>query len=209
MLAWHFLRQNKKLGYEDNRLVRVGHTFKCEPDTIKLCQQGFHGSIKPIDALEYAPGPIICRVELGGRIIRGDDKVFASDFLVIAMADATETLHLMACWSAEQALKLIKNPDPRSVAAIQAKYKWLRGEITDSELDAAWAAARAAAWAAAWAAARDAAGASWNAAWAAAWAAARDVSWNAAWAAARDVSWNAAYAAQNRKLNRMFKELLR
>ena len=72
-----------------------------------------------------------------------------------------EKLHEFACRCAEEALKRVDNPDPRSVAAIEAKRKWLRGEISDEELTAAWDAARAAAWDAAWAA--------WSAAWAAAW----------------------------------------
>ena len=72
-----------------------------------------------------------------------------------------EKLHEFACRCAEEALKRVDNPDPRSVAAIEAKRKWLRGEISDEELTAAWAAAWAAASAAAWAA--------WSAAWAAAW----------------------------------------
>ena len=146
MQAWHFLPADKKLANNDGRLVRVGHTFKCDPDSLELCKTGFHGSKRIIDALQYAPGPVICKVELGGHIIKGDDKCVASERTVIAMADATNVLHEMACWSAEQALKLVKNPDPRSVAAIEAKRKWLRGEITDAELDAA----RDAAWDAAW-----------------------------------------------------------
>ena len=85
-----------------------------------------------------------------------------------------EKLHGFACRCAEEALKLVKDPDPRSVAAIEAKRKWLRVEISDEELTAARAAARAAAWAAAWAAAKTTAKA---AAWDAAWAAARDVAW--------------------------------
>jgi len=111
-------------------------------------------------------------------------------------------LHLLACDFAEAVLHLFEGvcpADKRPRAAIEAKRRWIAGEITDSELAAAWAAAwaardaawaaRDAAWAAAraaaaWAAARDAA---WDAAWAAAWAAARDAAaWAAAWAAARD-----------------------
>ena len=34
MKAWHFLREDKKLGYSDGRLVRVGHTFKCDPEKL-------------------------------------------------------------------------------------------------------------------------------------------------------------------------------
>ena len=74
----------------------------------------------------------------------------------------TPMLHEFACRCAERALARVDNPDPRSVAAIAAKRAWLRGEITNDELGAAWDAARAAA-----SAARDAASA-------AAWAAARD-----------------------------------
>ena len=58
-------------------------------------------------------------------------------------------LHEFACRCAEYALSFVDNPDPRSIAAIEAKRKWLRGEITDAELYAAWAAARDAARAAA------------------------------------------------------------
>lgn len=58
-------------------------------------------------------------------------------------------LHEFACRCAEYALSFMDNPDPRSIAAIEAKRKWLRGEITDMELraarDAAWYAARDAA----------------------------------------------------------------
>ena len=36
-------------------------------------------------------------------------------------------LHEFACRCAEEAPKLVKNPDPRSVAAIEAKRRWLRG----------------------------------------------------------------------------------
>ena len=91
-------------------------------------------------------------------------------------------LHEFACRCAEYALSFVASPDPRSIAAIEAKRKWLCGEITDAELYAAWAAA----WDAASAAARDAASA---AAWDAASAAARDVASVAAWAAAWDAAW--------------------
>ena len=50
-------------------------------------------------------------------------------------------LHEFACRCAEEALKLVDKPDPRSIAAITAKRAWLRGEITNEELDQARAAA--------------------------------------------------------------------
>jgi hypothetical protein len=62
--------------------------------------------------------------------------------------------------------------DPRSIAALDTRERWLRGEATDEEMaaalaaagDAAWDASRAAAWAAAWAARAAAAGAARDAA---------------------------------------------
>ena len=82
-------------------------------------------------------------------------------------------LHLLACKWAREALAVVGNPDPRSVAAIDCAERFARGKATTEELaaardaacdaardavrDDARAAARAAAWAAAWAAACDAA----------------------------------------------------
>jgi len=63
---WHFIRENKKLGYQDDRIVRAGRTYKVDCEPI-LCESGLHASKEAIDALVYAPGPIICRVELGRR----------------------------------------------------------------------------------------------------------------------------------------------
>ena len=89
-------------------------------------------------------------------------------------------LHEYACRCAEYALTFAREPDSRSIAAIEAKRKWLRGEISNDDLIAARAAAAraAAAWAAAaWAANAWAANAAANAA---AWAAACDAAWTAA-----------------------------
>jgi hypothetical protein len=102
------------------------------------------------------------------------------------------TLHEYACRSAEWALAFVAlggaTIDPRSLAAIEVKRRWVRGEATDEDLAAARAAARDAAWdaarAAAWDAARDAA---------------RDAAWGAARAAARDAARAAAWDAELRK----------
>ena len=98
-------------------------------------------------------------------------------------------LHEFACRCAEYALSFVESPDPRSIAAIEAKRKWLRGEITDAELDAARGEARDAAHDAAMYAARIAARV---AAQDAAWVIARVIAQDVAWAAARNVVWSAA-----------------
>jgi hypothetical protein len=128
-----------------------------------------------------------------------------------------------ACWCACRALEAERaagrEPDQRSWAAVAVAELFARGEATQYELDAAWAAARDAACAAsdaAWAAAcaADSAAASataWDAASATAWdaaraaayaaaradayadarAAARAAASDAAWAAARAAAWDA------------------
>lgn len=101
-------------------------------------------------------------------------------------------LHEYACRCTEYALSLINNPDTRSVAAIEAKRKWLRGEIDDSALAAAQANARAAAMDAASTAARAAV---WEGAWAAALAASSDAALAATLPNARAAAWAAALAA--------------
>ncbi len=117
-------------------------------------------------------------------------------------------LHEFGLWSAEQVRHLMT--DPRSTAALDAKRKWLDGEISDDELrracEAAWAAwyaadavvwaAKSAARAAAWDAARAAAWAAVCAAMAAEWAARNATKSAADVADAEDSAWVAAREGQ-------------
>jgi len=112
-----------------------------------------------------------------------DDRIWA---LCNAVGASDKTLRLFAVWCAREALKLGKEPDPRSVNACDVAEAFANGDATQADLDAARAAARAAAWDAARAAAWDAARAATRAtAWAAAWDATRATAWDAALAAAR------------------------
>ena len=108
---------------------------------------------------------------LGGKATALDilrlNRIPADDRLWITLREdfiPAQVLHEFACRCAERALARIDNPDPRSVAAVEAKRQWLAGNITDEELtraksaawDAAWHAARVCAQDAAWHAAHDA-----------------------------------------------------
>ena len=64
-------------------------------------------------------------------------------------------IRLFAVWCAREALKLVENPDVRSVNSCNVAEKFALGNATREELAAAWAAAWAAAGAAAGAAACD------------------------------------------------------
>lgn len=219
--GWHFVKEDHYTG-EGNILVKPGQKLHVDPP-IKLCKRGLHWSRRALDALKYAPGPVACRDQVSGEVLEGDDKAVATDRECLWMVDATQTLHEFACWYAEQALlrerEAGREPDPRSWAAIEAKRKWLKGEIDDNQLDAAYIAARDAAKDAALDAARDAAFAAWAAAkvitwgWDTAWAAAcaaRDAAKDAAQDvafAAWDTAWDAARDTQNAKLEEMLVQL--
>jgi len=148
MLGWHFVREDMTL--TDGQRVRAGRVYRApsrhgEPGPITLCHLGYHACERAIDALRYSAGPIVCRVELRGEILRGEDKAVASERKVLWMADATRVLHEAACHWAEQALrgerKAGREPDPASWEAVRVKRAWLRGQASDEELEEAyWAA---------------------------------------------------------------------
>lgn len=220
VLAWHFLEEpgctRSERGYPPPVQVEVGQTLTEARRPLVICHVGMHASLRALDALKYAPGPVVCRVRMSGEEAPSDghtDKLCYSERTVLAMANAAVLLHEFGCWCAEQALlnerASGREPDPRSWEAIAAKRAWLSGTMSDGQLQAAsaasWAAASAAVWKAASAAARAAAIA---AAWAADWSACSAASWAAARAAAREVSSAAAIAVQNTELERRLFDLL-
>jgi hypothetical protein len=201
MLGWHFSAE-PCLAYDDGRPIVIGETLTVDYEPI-LCKQGLHASKRIIDALHYAPGSWVWRVELGGDVIVDTDKAVATERLTHWGYDATDVLRRFARRCALDVVHLWDCPD--------IVYKWLRTgdeSIRDAAYDAAaWDAAWAAAWDASWDAARAAA---WDASWDAARAATRDAAEAAARAATRDAAsyaaeaaaWSAAEAAARTKQNR-------
>ncbi len=184
VLAWHFtgpaLRDGRPIPAIGEPLVHSGGIIPCKA--------GLHASIDPFDALRFAPGPMLHRVECSGQIIKhGGDKIVCRQRTIVASIDATALLRRFACDQAIEALRIAAITPPQIVT------DYLR-TADESIRDAAWAATWAAARDAAWDAARDvvraavwdaARGDAWDAARAAAWAAARGDARAAAWAAAR------------------------
>ena len=184
VVGWWFSRE-AELPNGDGRAVIVGETLTVDAAKVVPCKYGLHASPLALDALQYAPGSLLWRVELGGRIVsHGDpiDKYAASERKIIAGGiDVSPMLREFARWCALQVIDLWDAPP------IVKEYL----QTGDEHMRAA-----AAAWAAAWDAARAAAGAAaWDAARAAAWAAARAAAWAAAGAAARAAARAAAWAA--------------
>lgn len=131
---------------------------------LKPCSNGYH-LVDKQHILDWA-GPELYEAEWKGRRKMHDDK---DKFVVrrVRLLRKIETwnprtLRLFSVWCTREALKLIENPDRRSINAADVAERYANGEATADELTAAYAAAWAAASAAAWDAASVAA---WDAAW--------------------------------------------
>jgi hypothetical protein len=177
ILAWHFcddtLRDGRPIPPDGEWLVHDGDVIPCV--------NGLHASARIIDALKYAPGSTICRVEVRGDIKRhGNDKLVGRERRILWRVDGEQLLRKFARSCALDVIHLWKAPP------IVRQYLETGDESIRAAAGAAENAARAAAWAAARAAAR-----------AAAWAAA---------GAAENAARAAAWAAQNERLTRMVEE---
>ena len=111
---------------------------------IVICETGLHWSRHPMDALQYAPGPNLCLVEVNRIVTEQTDKGVSHERKIGARFDATDLLWDMARWSSLQVIHLWDAPQV------------VRDYLTTGD-ESLRAAARAAAWDAARDAARDAA----------------------------------------------------
>ncbi len=134
--AWHFLA--------DDGTTIAG--TKPEPGGVETFDGlpragycGLHGSIRAIDALRLSRGMMVRRVEITGSVSTSFNKLCGEVRRELWRADATATVHEFSCRVAE----IENDQDPRSIAAIETKRKWMRGEATDEELDLAREAAGA------------------------------------------------------------------
>jgi len=147
-MAWYFGDESRTLRHGDGREIALGVTHTHD-GTPMLCKSGLHASVRAIDALQYAPGPVLWRVECGGIVVSGHDKIACTRRTYVAGGvDASSMLRAFARWCALSVAHLWDCPD------VVARYLVTGDESLRS---AAWDAASAAARGAAWGAARDAA----------------------------------------------------
>ena len=144
IIGYHFLREDMRSGYGSDRRKpwKVGDTRKAR-GVIVPCQNGYHASPTPFDALQYAPGPVLCLVELRGNVApHGEpvDKYAARSRKLLKAVDITRELRLFACECAERALPIYEADYPgdlRPRAAIEAARRFAGGIATSQELAAA------------------------------------------------------------------------
>jgi hypothetical protein len=185
MKAWHFVGGTLR----DGRPVPVDGEWLVHDGPVVICESGLHASVDVWDALRYAPGPVLCRVDVGGVVLEGIDKIVASRRRIVERVDLANDLRRFACDEALRAAHLWDMPDVvrdylttrddslREAAAEAARSAWAFS-AADATADAAKAAGRAAAWAAdaarsaaAWGAECRRSGVARDAAYAASWAA--------------------------------------
>ena len=181
--AYHFVGDTLR----DGRPVPPDGEWLTHDGPCVMCESGLHASEHPYDALQYAPGAILCLVEIEDEVARQDDKLLCRRRKIIARIDATQLLRRFA-----------------RLCALDVIHLWDAPKIVLEYLETGDESKRAAAWAAAGDAAGDAAGAAaGDAAGAAAWAAAWDAAWAAARAVARAVAGAVARAAQKKRFAEM------
>ena len=178
--AWHFRAVADKL--RDGSPSRPGEV-EIYTGKVILCERGLHASRRLIDALTYAPGPYLARVECDGEVIEAADKLVCTQRRPIWIRDVSSELKSFARWCARE-----------------------EGLVWVEEMDlseAAWNSAECTARSAAGSAAGSAACAAWSAARGAAWSAAESAAWSAAESAAYSAAGSAARSAQNDQLEKM------
>ena len=193
MKGWYWSREDRRLDHGDGRHIEVGVTHAVS-GTPRLCRWGLHASWRVIDALLYARGPVVWRVQLGGIVWEGEDKAVATERTYLWGVEATDVLWTFArrcawdvvhLWDAPAVVVRYLRTGDEALRADAYHAAWGAGTSTISSF-----AARAAR------AARDASGhvgieAAFHAAF------------NARQCAASPATWGTANARQNRKLTAM------
>ena len=203
--AWHWVAENRSL--RDGRpLPEIGETLRHEGE-MRICRSGLHASRDPLSALQYAPGPIICRVRCNGIQQEQEDKFVCRERTILWTYDATQVLlhfarlcalDVVHLWDAPTVvLRYLRTGDEALRQASKAA-SWEAGREESQEVS----------WAAIWAATAAISASCAN--WATSWDASR-ASWESSAASrasreSREASWEASRAAQARRLTRMLTE---
>ena len=128
-MYYHFTTDKLRDG---RRVPAIGEWLKHEGE-VRMCYSGLHASKHPFDALQYAPGQMLHKVELEGATHRGGKSV-GQRRKITASIDATELLQEFARW-----------------CALQVIDKWTAPDVVRKYLETGDKSLREAAWEAAWA----------------------------------------------------------
>ena len=140
MKAWYFSSDDRRLRHGDERTIILGETHEVSGD-IELCKRGLHACKKAIDALTYAPGPVVYRVELSGKIEKGEDKLVAQKRTYLSGGiDVSETLRKFARMCALDVVDMWEAPEV-VIRYLKTGDKSIRAAAQDAARSVSWSAA--------------------------------------------------------------------
>ena len=120
--AWHFVGEDRCLANGDGRVVVNGEKLTVEGPPV-LCRRGLHASVDIMDALSYAPGPVLCRVVVDGTVIQGDDKIVGTERTCLWSVDLTRELREFACDCAERVLPIYESAYPKEIGRASCRER--------------------------------------------------------------------------------------
>jgi len=132
MTAYHFVGATLR----DGRPVPADGEWLEHEGIIRMCASGLHASLRPWDALRYAPGATLCEVEVEDIHSHDTDKLVARRRRIVRRVDLTSVVRALARDEASRVLHLREAPE------VVRQYLT---SVAASLRDAAWAAARDAA----------------------------------------------------------------
>ena len=153
ILAYHFLKSDMCSHEGHEPPWKEGETRTLDGEIV-ICAHGYHASRTAWDALQFAPGPVLCLVEVE-PVEEHTDKLVSRSRRLIKAVNVERELREFAADCAERVLHFYEEAypgDQRPRAAIATARAYARGEATDGELNAAARAAADAADAAVYAA---------------------------------------------------------
>lgn len=104
VLAYHWTDGMK---LRDGQALVVGKTYK-HTGPLVMCETGYHASVDIVDALSYAPGFTVSRVECSGEMTVGDDKLVCRERKVLWAFDAKKVVLAWALRCATDAVKKVR-----------------------------------------------------------------------------------------------------
>jgi len=145
LTGYHFtnekLRDGTAIPKRNKWLSHGGHVIPCE--------SGYHMSIHPFDALQYAPGNLLHKVELrcdlqsNGNPI---DKWVGRERRIVETINAEKLMRDFARWNALRVIHLWKNAPDFVIRFLKTGDESIRDAARAAAWDAAGDAARDAAW---------------------------------------------------------------
>ena len=111
MRAYHFVGETLR----DGRPVPADGEWLVHEGPFSMCESGLHASEHPFDALQYAPGSILCFVDIESEpavsFQRGEDKVCGNRRRILARIEAEPLLMEFTRWCALEVIHLWDDPD--------------------------------------------------------------------------------------------------